>query len=140
MFVGIQNKKIGEHIESTTDEEGNRIDIIVPEFGEHKASIAETREELENQDDIQYERIDEYEFAKLFGGIIYTDENEYIKAKNQRVKSRRAKIYAKLIDPLHAEKLRKMVLGTWTEKDETEYVNAVKSLTEQIQNENPYVE
>lgn len=59
---------------------------------------------------------------------------------NDDIKHRRARLYAKLIDPLHAEKIRKMVLGTWTETDETEYVNAVKSLTEQIQNENPYVE
>lgn len=63
-----------------------------------------------------------------------------IEEKNEAIKQTRANLYAELIDPLHAEKQRKVVLGTWTETDEAEYVAKVKELTEQIQTENPYIE
>ena len=59
---------------------------------------------------------------------------------NEDIKQRRASLYADLIDPLHAEKQRKAVLGTWTEELEAEYVAKVKELSEKIQNENPYIE
>ena len=63
-----------------------------------------------------------------------------IEEKNETIKQTRANLYAELIDPLHAEKQRKVVLGTWTEEMEAEYVAKVKELTEQIQTENPYIE
>lgn len=63
-----------------------------------------------------------------------------IEEKNEAIKQTRASQYATLIDPLHAEKQRKVVLGTWTEEMEAEYVAKVKQLTEQIQTENPYIE
>lgn len=59
---------------------------------------------------------------------------------NEDIKLRRARLYAELIDPLHAQKQRKTVLGEWTEADEAEYVAEVKRLTAKIQVENPYVE
>ena len=63
-----------------------------------------------------------------------------IEEKNEAIKQTRASQYATLIDPLHAEKQRKVVLGTWTEEMEAEYVAKVKELTEQIQTENPYID
>lgn len=63
-----------------------------------------------------------------------------IEEKNEAIKQARASQYATLIDPLHAEKQRKVVLGAWTEEMEAEYVAKVKELTEQIQTENPYIE
>ena len=63
-----------------------------------------------------------------------------IEEKNEAIKQTRANLYAELIDPLHAEKQRKVVLGTWTDEMEAEYVAKVKELTEQIQTENPYIE
>lgn len=63
-----------------------------------------------------------------------------IEEKNEQIRQRRAYLYSSLIDPLHAERQRKVVLGTWTEEMEAEYVAKVKELTEQIQTENPYVE
>ena len=57
---------------------------------------------------------------------------------NEDIKLRRANLYAELVDPLHAEKQRKTVLGTWTETDESEYVEQVKALSAKIQEENPY--
>lgn len=63
-----------------------------------------------------------------------------IEEKNEQIKQTRADLYSSLIDPLHAERQRKVVLETWTEADEAEYVEQVKSLTAKIQEENPYIE
>lgn len=60
--------------------------------------------------------------------------------QNEAIKQTRANLYAELVDPLHAERQRKVVLGTWTEEMEAEYVAEVKQLTEKIQTENPYIE
>lgn len=48
--------------------------------------------------------------------------------------------YARLIDPLHARKLRRTVLGKWTEEDEAEYVEKVTELSAKIAEEHPYPE
>jgi len=63
-----------------------------------------------------------------------------IEEKNEAIRQTRASLYAELIDPLHAQKQRKVVLGEWTEELEAEYVAQVKALTAKIQEENPYVE
>lgn len=139
MFVAIQKIKTGEHIEQKETEQGV-VDIVIPEYSDHLAFVAETREELEDNDFITYDRIEEYEFAEMYNGIIYTDKDECKTAKNESIKQARATQYATLIDTLHAEKQRKVVLGTWTEEMEVEYVAKVKELTEQIQTENPYID
>lgn len=61
-----------------------------------------------------------------------------IEEKNEAIRQTRAKLYAELIDPLHAQKQRKVVLGEWSEELEAEYVAQVKELTAKIQAENPY--
>lgn len=63
-----------------------------------------------------------------------------VEEQNEQIRLTRARLYSQLIDPLHAERQRKVVLGTWTDEMEAEYVSKVKQLTEQIQEENPYVE
>lgn len=63
-----------------------------------------------------------------------------IEEKNETIRQTRASLYAELIDPLHAQKQRKVVLGEWTEELEAEYVAQVKALTAKIQEENPYEE
>lgn len=63
-----------------------------------------------------------------------------IEEKNEAIRQTRASLYAELIDPLHAQKQRKVVLGEWTEEMEAEYVAQVKALTAKIQAENPYIE
>lgn len=62
-----------------------------------------------------------------------------IDEQNAVISDKRASEYARLIDPLHAEKARKTVLGEWTDELESEYVAQVKALTKQIKDENPYV-
>jgi hypothetical protein len=63
-----------------------------------------------------------------------------IEEKNEQIRQTRAYLYSSQIDPLHAERQRKVVLGTWTETNEEDYVAEVKRLTEKIQTENPYIE
>jgi hypothetical protein len=81
--------------------------------------------------------------------IVKLDSEEYeivaipeptVEEKNEAIKQTRANLYTELIDPLHAERQRKVVLETWTEADEAEYVEQVKALTAKIQEENPYIE
>lgn len=50
----------------------------------------------------------------------------------------RANAYASEVDPLHARKARKTILGEWTEEDETEYVAKVKELSAEIAERYPY--
>lgn len=63
-----------------------------------------------------------------------------IEEKNEAIRQTRAGLYSSLIDPLHAEKQRKVILGEWTEETEAEYVAEVKRLTLIIQTDNPYIE
>jgi hypothetical protein len=63
-----------------------------------------------------------------------------IEEQNEQIRKTRAYLYSSMIDPLHAERQRKVVLGTWSEADEAEYVAEVKRLTQKIQDENPYIE
>lgn len=139
MFVAIQKIKTGEHIEQKETEQGV-VDIVISEYSDHLAFIAETREELENNDFITYDRIEEYEFAEMYNGVIYIDKAECKTAKNESIKQARATQYAALIDPLHAEKQRKIVTEEWNEDLEAEYIGKVAGLTKKIQTENPYIE
>lgn len=50
----------------------------------------------------------------------------------------RANEYARLIDPLHSQKIRKQILGTWTEDDETFYRELVVELSNEIVEKYPY--
>lgn len=88
------------------------------------------------------------------GGTFYSEMNEdgtltlhktvvvepTVEEQNQAIKQARAAQYAEKIDPLHAKKQRKQILGEWTEEDEVQYVKEVKILSRLIESENPYVE
>jgi hypothetical protein len=115
------------HIE--TDEEGNEREVIdVPEHEETIYNPVTKTREVEKE--LRCFRID----------AIPEPPEPTVEEKNEAIKQTRANLYAKLIDPLHAEKQRKVVLGTWTDADEAEYVEQVKALTAKIQEENPYIE
>lgn len=58
----------------------------------------------------------------------------------EEIKKLREQAYVLEIDPLHAQKMRKTVLGTWTEEDETTYLAEVKARSEDIANRYPYPE
>lgn len=138
MFVAIQKQKTGVDL-LEKDSKGNIINII-PEYKEHKVFIAATREEIENNEFIIYDRIEEYEFAEMYAGVIYTDRTEYTNAKNEHIKQTRANLYAKQVDTLHAQKTKDTIMGEWTDEKEREYIAKVKELTVKIREENPYIE
>lgn len=62
---------------------------------------------------------------------------EHIPTKEEQEQAR-ANAYASEIDPLHARKTRKTILGEWTEEDEAEYVAKVKELSAEIAERYPY--
>lgn len=64
--------------------------------------------------------------------------NEPLPLTKEEVAKLREQAYIKEVDILHAEKLRKQVLATWTEEDEAEYVAQVKARSEDIANRYPY--
>lgn len=81
-------------------------------------------------------------FVKVIGDHRYEIQalpEPTINERNAVISAQRASEYARLIDPLHAEKTRKTVLGEWTDELESEYVAQVKALTKQIQDEHPYI-
>lgn len=51
---------------------------------------------------------------------------------------KRAAAYLAEVDPLHARKMRKTILGEWTDDDEEEYLAKVKELSEEIEQRYPY--
>ena len=62
---------------------------------------------------------------------------EHIPTKEEQEQAR-ANAYTSEIDPLHARKARKTILGEWTEEDEVEYVAKVKELSAEIAERYPY--
>lgn len=61
-----------------------------------------------------------------------------VEEKNEAIRQTRAKLYAELVDPLHAQKDKDIIMGEWSEEREQEYVAEVKRLTIKIREENPY--
>ena len=59
--------------------------------------------------------------------------------QNETISLKRNKAYENLTDQLTLRKLRKQVLGTWTTEDETNYIQQMKELSEEIDKNNPYV-
>jgi hypothetical protein len=86
--------------------------------------------------------IEESETEKAYDGSLW--EKGYAPEKpaptHEEISALREQAYVKEVDTLHAEKQRKMVLGTWTEEDEAEYVAQVKVRSEDIANRYPYPE
>lgn len=117
------------------DEEGNKI-------GQHEETQFVPTYTEETVDEAIKEYADS-DIEKAYTGEYYLTgfaPQQPVEEKNAQTKETRANLYAELIDPLHAEKQRKVVLGAWTEADEAEYIEQVKALTAKIQEENPYIE
>lgn len=58
----------------------------------------------------------------------------------EEISALREQAYIREVDVLHAQKMRKTILGTWTEEDEANYIAEVKRLSEEIANRYPYPE
>lgn len=82
MFLGYQEKIIGYKSESVTDELGIETIIKIPVTEEFIASVANTREELEENDFIKYSRIEETtDEYKLVDGAYIIVAEAFEKAK-----------------------------------------------------------
>lgn len=85
MFLGYQEKIIGYKKETVTDELGIETVVETPITEEFIASVADTREELENNDFIKYSRIDETKDEyKLVDGVYITVAEAFKKAKQDK--------------------------------------------------------
>ena len=84
----------------------------------------------------------EMEVEQAYNGTWYLQGYAPIKPEptKEEISALREQAYVKEVDTLHAEKLRKTVIGTWTEEDETEYVAQVKARSEDIASRYPYSE
>lgn len=88
------------------------------------------------------------------GGKFYSELNEdgtltihetvvvepTIEERNDQIKKTRALLYAELVDPLHAQKTKDVIMGEWSGEKEDAYIAEVKRLTLQIREENPYID
>ena len=63
-----------------------------------------------------------------------------IPATHEEVEQAREKAYELLVDKLHLRKLRKTVLGEWSEELEAEYVAEVKEKSAKVVELHPYPE
>ena len=59
---------------------------------------------------------------------------------NEEISKMREMAYKEEIDGLHARKMRKEILGKWTDEDEAEYVAKVIQLSAEIEERLPYNE
>lgn len=82
------------------------IGIQIRDGKDFKALIANTREELENNLFIKFDRIDESEFAEICNGVIYTDRVELETAKKTFIRARRDALLATEVDPVVSNSLR----------------------------------
>lgn len=104
------------------------------------ACVADTREELENNPFIVFDRIEESpETYELFNGKYYPANNELIAAKNEEIRKQRQSWYEQHTDPLTARKLRRQVLGQWTEEDEAAFAAEIERLMIELEQKFPYL-
>ena len=59
---------------------------------------------------------------------------------HEEVRQMRAYAYQMEVDPLHAERQRKTILGTWTDEDEAQYIINVTQKSQEIVERYPYPE
>lgn len=85
MFLGYQEKITGYKTETVIDELGTETVVETPIVEEFIASVADTREELENNDFIKYSRIEETKDEyKLVDGVYVTVAEAFKKAKQDK--------------------------------------------------------
>lgn len=117
------------------DEEDNKI-------GQHE----ETRFVPMFTEETVDEAIAEYadsDIEKAYTGEYYLAgfaPQQPVEEKNEAIKQTRANLYAELIDPLHAQKTKDIIMDEWSDEKEREYIAKVKELTIKIRDENPYID
>ena len=84
--------------------------------------------------------MEEMEVEKAYNGSWYVAGFAPVKpaTTKEEISALREQAYIKEVDILHSQKMRKTILGTWTEEDEANYIAEVKQLSEDIANRYPY--
>lgn len=98
-----------------------------------KVFLAETREELENIPCVELTNIEEVQFAELYNGTIYTDDDELKKAKQDNVRSVRNQYLVEYVDGAVSNPLR------WEDMSQElkdMYINYRKYLLDYTEQEN----
>lgn len=73
---------------------------------ELKSMLAETREELENNEFVKFSKIEEVDFAEMFDGVIYTDIESLTKAKQDFMRDVRNYYLVEYVDGAVSNPLR----------------------------------
>ena len=63
-----------------------------------------------------------------------------LEEKNEEIRKTRQDLYNFLTDQLTLRKLRKQAIGMWTEDEEQNYIEEMKKISQQIEEENPYID
>lgn len=102
--------------------------------------IKNTREELDAIRNVNFDRIEEVEFAEMLNGVIYTSEEELLQAQTKAVEETRAGLYAAQVDPItaHINRLRDEEMTPEVMAEIAELVEERKLLVEEIKANNPY--
>ena len=100
--------------------------------------IKNTREELEAIRNVDFDKIEEVEFAEMFNGVIYTSEEELLQARTKAVEETRAGLYAAEVDPLMSEYNRKKTFNLFEEGEEEVLLKAIEDKVAEIKENNPY--
>lgn len=58
---------------------------------------------------------------------------------NENIRQTRLNAYQNNTDQLTLRKLRKQAIGSWTDADELEYIEAIKKMSSDIDSGNPYI-
>ena len=133
----IPEKSHEEVIPAEYDEEGNLIKeeeiIKVIDEEEHTETITVG-------DWYKSLGMEEMEVEKAYDGSWYVAgfAPEKPALTHEEISELREQAYIKEVDILHAQKMRKTILGTWTDQDEANYIEQVKRLSEDIANRYPY--
>lgn len=98
---------------------------------ELKAFISETREELENMTTAEITKIEEVPFAELYNGVIYTDEEELTKAKQDFVRLVRNQYLEQYVDGAISNPLRWAEMSQELKDMYTNYRQYLLDYTEQ---------
>lgn len=120
---------IEEIIPAQYDDDGNIVEeekVVEAEVPEHTEIVVEFEEVEKTRMVLKTLRV--FQIAEVPPYIPTVDD----------IKALREQAYIKEVDVLHAQKMRKMVLETWTEEDEANYISEVKARSEDIANRYPY--
>ena len=133
----IPEKSHEEVIPAEYDEEGNLIK------DEETIKIIDEEEHTETitvGDWYKSLGMEEMEVEQAYNGSWYVAgyAPEKPVPNREEISALREQAYIKEVDILHAQKMRKTILGTWTEQDEANYIEEVKRLSEDIANRYPY--